>query len=106
MKNKKVVWLLAFMLVIGIGKNCPAVEMEEQIKFDVDDPKTFDAIKDQPKILSYKVKHSDEYIYEDYYYDTPDLALYNLGFSFAYQTNSQLFFLAFHQRLRTRRGQF
>lgn len=84
----KAALLVAVALAGGVCQGW-AVEQEEQIKFDIDNPKIFDAIKNQKKILTYKVKHSGEYVYEDYYYDTPDFALYRLGCSFRFRVRNK-----------------
>lgn len=56
--------------------------IEEQIKFDVVDTSVFEEIKGQDHILSYKSKFKGTYNYEDYYYDTPGLDLFKLGYAY------------------------
>jgi len=63
--------------------------MEEQIKFDVPDTSVFDDIRPRQRILSYKVKHIGEYDYKDYYYDTADLAIFNLGYSYRFRIRNK-----------------
>lgn len=84
----KAALLVAAVLASGVSQSW-AVEEEEQVKFDIGNPQIFEVLKRQKKILSYKVKHSGEYVYEDYYYDTPDLALYKLGCSFRFRVRNK-----------------
>jgi len=54
--------------------------VEEQLKFDVPDISVFEKLKRMDNVLNYRLKTQGTYIYQDYYYDTPDLDLFKLGY--------------------------
>jgi hypothetical protein len=89
MNNKNRSFYPVFIVCMFASFTACAVEMEEQIKFNIPGPAAFDAVKKHDKILTYKSNHSGEYIYEDYYYDTPDFALYHLGWSYRFRVRNK-----------------
>lgn len=56
--------------------------VEEQLKFDIPDISVFERLKRMDNVLNYRLKTQGTYIYQDYYYDTPDLDLFRLGYSY------------------------
>jgi len=64
---------------------CHAVVMEQQVKLEAANGSVFKEIEQAPYILTYKNKPLGRYYYQDYYYDTKDMALARLGYSYRFR---------------------
>lgn len=80
---------LALLLLTSGHRAAEAVVLEEQVKFDVRDESDFEKVRGVRQLLSYRVRHRGEYLYEDYYYDTPGLSLYESGYSFRFRVRNK-----------------
>jgi hypothetical protein len=91
--NRKIVAILFIIVSLPLLPNCceyaHAAVLEEQVKFDVPERSIFEDIKSLPAILSYKLKIKGEYVYDDYYYDTPDLAIFKRGYSYRFRVRNK-----------------
>ncbi|MDD5292427.1 MAG: CYTH domain-containing protein [Candidatus Omnitrophica bacterium] len=81
--------LVAIVCLFVFSSYVRAVVNEEQVKFDVSSIALFKNIlrniSEWPVILTYRVKPIGKYIYQDYYYDTPDMTLFRLGYSYRFR---------------------
>lgn len=80
------VMTMVFILSCRCAK---AVVLEEQIKLDVQSEAVFDHVRNVKSLLTYKIKHIGEYLYQDYYYDTPDLDVFNLGYAYRFRVRDK-----------------
>ncbi|MDD5006105.1 MAG: CYTH domain-containing protein [Candidatus Omnitrophica bacterium] len=90
---KKIYLILNIIIAVVFSSlvysDAEAVISEEQIKLDVQNELVFDYVRNFKYILTYKIKHIGEYSYQDYYYDTPDLAIFNLGYLYRFRVRDK-----------------